>query len=151
MKKVTSALHGANVRDAFSRLIFESEHCLGLGDEHRSLTFRLCQLLVVLLRLVTPFSYLYVFCIWAFGITARHFGSCFPLYYVLLVWMVAEVLFLPYYYYLFVTMSNRNKQLEHVAADTADRFLLVSFSDSITLHPLLGFNIHLDPISPLSS
>jgi len=126
MKKVTSALHGANVRDAFSRLIFESEHSLGLGDEDRSITFRLCQLLVVLLRSVTPLSYLFVFSVWAFEIRARNFGSYFPLYYVLLVWMTAEVLFLPYYYYLFVTMSNRNKQLEHVAADTEDRFLLVS-------------------------
>lgn len=125
MNKVTSSLHGAKVRDAFSRLIFESEHSLGFGDDGRSLTFRLCQLLVVMLRSVTPMSYLYVFSIWAFHIRAQHFGSYYPLYYVLLIWMSAEVLFLPYYYYLFVTFGNRNKLLEHVALSSADRYLLV--------------------------
>lgn len=125
MKKATSSLHGASVRDTFSRFIFESEHSLRLGGEGRSLTFRLCQLLVVSLRAVTPLSYLYVFSVWAFGFRAKHFGSYYPLFYVLLIWMSAEVLFLPYHYYLFVTFGDRNKSLEHVAFSSADRFLLV--------------------------
>jgi len=126
MKQATSSLHGAKLKDTFSRFIFESEHSLGLGGEGRSLSFRLCQLLVVLLRAVTPLSYAYVFLIWMFSITASHFGSYYPLYYVLLIWMSAEVVFLPYQYFLFVTFGNRNKSLEHVALSSTDRFLLVS-------------------------
>jgi len=124
MKQATSSLHGAKLKDTFSRFIFESEHSLGLGGEGRSLSFRLCQFLVVLLRAVTPLSYLYVFSIWTFGITASHFGSYYALYYILLTWMSAEVVFLPYHYFLFVTFGNRNKSLEHVAFSSTDRFLL---------------------------
>ena len=134
MKQATSSLHGAKFKDTFSRFIFESEHSLGLGGEGRSLSFRLCQLLVVLLRAVTPFSYLYVFFIWTFRITASHFGSYYPLYYILLAWMSAEVVFLPYHYFLFVTFGNRNKSLEHVAFSSTDRFLLVRQTQTTFFH-----------------
>lgn len=132
-KQASSSLHLAHSRDAFSRLIFESEHSMGGGDNGRSVLFRLFQLLVVVLRLVTPACYLFLLCVWFFHINAANFLFGPTLYFVLLTWSIAEALFLPYYYLLFLNFSVRNKKLDHVAADTNERFLLVSFYLSLTV------------------
>jgi hypothetical protein len=112
MKRVNSSLHKASSRDSLSRLLFESESSNGGGDGDRSIFFRLCQLGVLLFRLVTPFSYIYLFTLYAqyymhYDVLLRpeqYFGG--PLmYYFLLLWMAVEALFLPYYYYLFTQVT----------------------------------------------
>ncbi|KAJ1440279.1 hypothetical protein B484DRAFT_152274 [Ochromonadaceae sp. CCMP2298] len=125
MKRVNSSLHRAHSRDSFSRLLFESESSNGGGDESRSIFFRLCQLGVLAFRLVTPFSYLYLSTLFALKLQPAQFFGGSAMYYFLLVWMLVEALFLPYYYYLFTQLSKRNGDLEHFASDKQSRFLLV--------------------------
>ena len=126
-KQTTSSLHNAHTKGSFSRLLFESEHSNGSGDSNRSITFRACQCLVVVMRLVTPFSYVFMFSVWALNISSQNLtGINKILYLMLYMWMLAEVIFLPYYYYLFTTLSSRNEELEHLATDRKGRFDLVS-------------------------
>lgn len=124
--QISSSLHLAHSRDALSRLIFESEHSLGGGHQGRSLIFRLFQLLVVFLRLVTPASYLFLLAVWIFRVNSSNFVFGPITYFSLLTWTAAEALFLPYYYLLFVKFGLRNKKLDHVAVDTTERYRLVS-------------------------
>lgn len=125
MKRTTSSLHRAHSKGSFNRLVFESEHSLGGGDHDRSLIFRLCQLVVIVIRAITPLSYLFLAYIYVFNITSKNFYIGELSYYIILVWTIAEVLFFPYYYYLFTKLSHRNHELEHFASDREKRFGLV--------------------------
>lgn len=126
MKRTTSSLHRAHSRSSFNRLVFESEHCLGGGHDGRSILFRFFQLMVVIFRSITPFSYLYLAWIVCNNIGyERYMGGAFT-YNALLIWMLAEALFFPYYYYLFTSLTNsRNEELEHSASDRQARLGLV--------------------------
>jgi hypothetical protein len=117
MKRDNFSLHRAHSRGDFSRLLFESETSNGGGDESRSFLFRLCQLGVLAFRLVTPFSYLYLSTLFALKLQPAQFFGGSAMYFFLLVWMLVEALFLPYYYYLFTQFSKRNGDLEHFASD----------------------------------
>ena len=46
MSRTTSSLLLSRTRGSFDRLVFESEHSNGGGSSDRSITFRLCQVLV---------------------------------------------------------------------------------------------------------
>jgi hypothetical protein len=151
----SSSLHKAHSRHSFNRFLFESEISNGppfgkltnfrccfllissssyLGDKSRSFLFRLCQFFVLLFRLVTPFSYLYL------AIAACHFF--FPivdsnnfllkllpnksvLSWSIFAWMTVEALFFPYYYYLFTRLNDFNEDLDHMAENKEARFKLV--------------------------
>jgi len=54
MKRTTSSLLRAHSRGSLNRLIFESEHSNGGGGDDRSIPYRLCQLIVIIIRLITP-------------------------------------------------------------------------------------------------
>lgn len=63
MTRTTSSLLRAHSRGSFARLILESEQCngpIGQGHNPRSISFRVCQFIVFLFRLVTPFSYIFL-------------------------------------------------------------------------------------------
>ena len=125
MKRTTSSLHRAHSKGSFNRLVFESEHSLGGGDNDRSLIFRFCQLIVVIIRAITPLSYLFLAYIYVFNISSKNFYIGELSYYVIVPWAIAEALFFPYYYYLFTKLSNMNHELEHFASDREKRFGLV--------------------------
>jgi hypothetical protein len=108
MKRTTSSLMRAHSRSSFNRLLFESEHATGGGPKDRSLLFRLCQLVVVIFRSVTPLSYVYLAVLFVYGITPNKMGLGTAFYFFLTAWMVIEALFFPYYLYLFTKLQNLN-------------------------------------------
>lgn len=123
MKRSTSSLNRAHSRGSFSRLVFESESNNGGGDKDRSILFRLCQLVVVCFRLVTPASYAFLGALWWFEYNPIQDQNILLL--ILTSWMCSEAIFFPYYYYLFLKLSKLNSQLEHVASTKETRTRLV--------------------------
>ena len=67
-KRTTSSLMRAHSRGSFNQLVLESAENLGGGRHDRPILFRLLQVFIVVLRLVTPASYLYLMCLasWMF-------------------------------------------------------------------------------------
>eukprot|EP01038_Epipyxis_sp_PR26KG_P009700 gene9700-13057_t len=126
MIRTRSSILRAHSRGSFERLVFESEHSLGGGSPDRSLVFRFAQLVVVLLRSITPLSYLYITYLILFQVTAEKMGLGLIVYYCLLLWSLAEAVFFLYYYNLFTKLSKRNPRLNHFASDTESRLKLVS-------------------------
>lgn len=80
--------------------------------------------MVLILRLVTPTSYIYLFALFYLKLRPEHLGG--PLIYTLLTtWMVIEALFFPYYYFLFVKLNKSKSGLQHFASTKDSRQLLV--------------------------
>lgn len=75
MNRTKSSLQRAHTRSSFARLIFESEHSNGGGHHDRDLIFRLCQMFVLLFRLVTPFSYVFLLTLAYLWYHEMHFFS----------------------------------------------------------------------------
>lgn len=118
MKRSSSSLFKAHSRGSFGRLLFESEHCNGGGSADRSLTFRLSQLLVLVLRIITPISYIYLLSLLFIFSPSQvsWFVGGKLIYNIITFWMVVEATFLPYYCYLFTHLDKkRNKDLPHFA------------------------------------
>jgi hypothetical protein len=120
-----STLLNAHSKHSFSRLLFESKLSNGFGHYDRSITFRFFQLVVLIIRLVTPFSYVYLLALYSFNLGPKDLKVNSPTYYTFLLWMIAEALFFPYYYYLFTKMNILNDELDHYASDKESRFQLV--------------------------
>lgn len=124
MKRTTSSLNRAHSRSSFDRLLFESEHSNGGGHSDRGLLFRLCQLVVIALRLITPFSYVYLVIFFTYGIKADSVLANF-FFLFLTAWMFAEAIFFPYYYHLFNKLNNMKPELDHFASTPSCRKRLV--------------------------
>ena len=81
---------------------------------------------VLLLRLITPLSYLFLITVYIlyvlYGVTAPTDIKSKLLYYVIGLWATAEAVFFPYYYYLFVKISNTEAKGSH-------------FAQGINIHP----------------
>lgn len=120
----TSALLRAKQRHSFFRLLFESEMNNGGGCENRGYLIKFFQLIVVSVRLVTPICYGFFFYALFFPIDKRYFGGPIP-FYIIFLWSLLEVLFLPYYFYLFTVLNHRNEKLPHFAICEESRFKLV--------------------------
>ena len=123
LKRTTSSLLRASSRDSLSRLLFESEHSNGGGGDDRSLFFRFCQLVVLIIRSITPLSYAYV-------VYILIFPNSIPIqrnltYQLFTLWMVIEVLFFPYYCYKFTKILNRNDHLQHLGTSKETRLKLM--------------------------
>lgn len=125
MKRTKSSLIRSHSRDSFSRLVFESEHSNGGGHHNRSLVYRFCQFMVLLLRSITPLSYVFLIYIAIYKVTADKFSFGCVTYWLLLVWALIEALFFPYYYYLFMKLNNLNDKLLHFAVNKETRLKLV--------------------------
>ncbi len=134
MRRSTSSLFHAHSRGSFGRLLFESESNNGGGYEHRSILFRCLQLLVLAFRIVTPISYAYILTLIYLLITSEAdlvprcvgmLGGVIP-FSVLTLWMAIEVIFLPYYCYVFTHLNdNLNEEMQHFASNPASRHELV--------------------------
>jgi hypothetical protein len=61
MSRTTSSLLLSRTRGSFDRLVFESEHSNGGGSSDRSITFRLCQVLVRTYLLI-DFMFMFYIC-----------------------------------------------------------------------------------------
>jgi hypothetical protein len=141
IKRTTSSLLRAHSRNSLNRLLFESEHCNGGGHDDRSLSFRLMQLVVMLLRLVTPLSYLYLIYLCFYvnlhtidNIVYDVFSQKYHLMGVLRIlvfstftlWMIIEALFFPYYCYMFNKLNHKiNHDLSHYGSTPQSRQRLV--------------------------
>ena len=123
-KSASSSLLRAHSRGSFSRLVFESETNNGGGHEDRSLLYRFFQLVVLLMRLVTPASYIFIITLTALQVPPTSFGQNIP-FGLLTIWMIAEALFFPYYYYLFTQLNKSKSELEHFALNKRTRMRLV--------------------------
>lgn len=123
-KTASSSLLRAHSRGSFSRLVFESETNNGGGHKDRSLSYRFCQLVVMLMRLVTPASYIFIITLTAMQVPPTSFGGNIP-FAILTIWMIVEALFFPYYYYLFRLLNKSKSELEHFASNKRTRMRLV--------------------------
>ena len=79
---------------------------------------------MVIFRLVTPSSYVYIAALFYLKLTPDHLGGS-VIYTVLTTWMVIEALFFPYYYFLFVKLNKTKSEMQHFACSTESRQLLV--------------------------
>lgn len=59
-KNTSSSLLFSDSNGHLDRLLFDSKPCNGSGHPERSLTFRLLQIVVLCLRIITPISYVFV-------------------------------------------------------------------------------------------
>jgi len=132
VRTTTSSLLTAHSKGTLNRLVFESEHSNGGGNSDRSLLFRLCQVVVIVMRSVTPLSYIYLIflCSWLilfpeYDFNYQYFGGKIA-FSLITIWMVLEALFFPYYYYIFKRCNLMNPNLEHFACDQATRVRLVT-------------------------
>ena len=113
MKRTHSSLMRAHSRGSFSRLVFESEHSNGGGEPDRSLLFRSVQLFVIIFRLITPFSYVYLASLIYYLAKAGNYALITNIPMVLFtLWMAMEALFFPYYYMLFTHLNSQKHELE---------------------------------------
>jgi hypothetical protein len=120
-----SLLTRSHSTNLLTRLLFESEHSLGGGLEDRSLLFRAFQALVIVIRAVTPLSYLYVLSLYVFQWQPASFALGGRIgFRLILFWTLAEVLFFPYYCYLFFVMNKLNKDLPHFSSNKETRHRL---------------------------
>jgi hypothetical protein len=127
MNKEVSSLSQAHVRGSFARLVLESETCNGpnVGPSAHSILFRLIQILVLCIRLITPLSYVFILYLWYFPRPISYMNGGSLLYSLFTLWMLAEALFFPYYYYLFTYLNNNmNDGLKHYATDRVSRMQL---------------------------
>ena len=101
---------------------------------YRGLFFRLCQLFVVIIRAITPFSYIYLSTLLlALLLPDGKYSSSITQYidindyrFVLLTgYMIIEALFFGYYYYLFNLIDNKKNDLQHFACTKESRKKLV--------------------------
>lgn len=119
-----------------------------------SLLYHFLQCVVIFLRFITPASYLLVFGTlihaiityafnWGYQFNVevflpswlaavlfvfdsqRLFQLSYPMSTILFLYAIAEVLFFPYYYYLFTQIAHVNDDLQHHAQDRAGRMQLV--------------------------
>ncbi|RYG68363.1 hypothetical protein EON64_05350 [archaeon] len=126
-RDLSQSLLRAHSRGSLSRLMFEAEQCNGVTVSHdRSLAFRLVQCAVFLCRLITPFSYVYLLSQCVQPLDPARFPGGPVMYAVFLLWMLAEALFFPYYYYLFTQLNLPNEDLQHLARDAESRRKLVT-------------------------
>lgn len=116
-----SALVRSHSGNFLNRLLFESEHALGGGQENRSVLFRLFQALVIVIRVITPLSFLYVISLYMFRIGPKNFVLGKYMYRIILFWALSEVVFFPYYCYLFYNMNSHNKELSHFSSNKQSR------------------------------
>ena len=123
-KSPSDTLLRAHSRGSFSRLVFESETNNGGGHAERSIFFRLAQIVVLFLRLITPCSYIYLLCLIIFQLQPQQFGG-WTSYVILTGWMCLEALFFPYYYYLFTNLNKQGSNLQHFASNKKTRMRLV--------------------------
>ena len=123
-----SMLIRSQSQSSFTRLVFEAEHATAFGIKDRSVFFRCCQCFVIVIRMVTPFSYFFLLVLWCYDLWPRKMtqGPFSAIFYItLVIWMVIEALFFPYYYYLFSKMSeNMNENLKHLASEPESRMRL---------------------------
>lgn len=151
MIKTKSALLRAHSRGSFARLLLESEQCNGLihPSTNKSLLYRLLQIGVFVSRLITPMSYVFfaLVCLHHYlhidelrvlqflgfpsldteksFFSLRNLSFNKPVYFVFVVWMAVEALFLPYYYLLFRQVLGANRDLQHYCKNQSERMLLV--------------------------
>lgn len=121
----SGALLRAHSRSSLERLIFESEKCNGpISSHNHSFLYRLVQCIVIVCRIVTPLSYLWLLCVLC--------GYCRPelcrmppaVWAAITLWMLVEAIFFPYYCYLFTKLNALNEELQHFASCPASRMLL---------------------------
>ena len=107
--------------------MFESEHSNGAGPASRSLLFRGSQLLVLVVRLITPIAYLYVFLFLMYCFHPALFGAYGAIfgYWLFTAWMLIETLFFPYYLYIFTHLDYKNADLNHFGSTSDKRRKLV--------------------------
>jgi hypothetical protein len=87
--------------------------------------FRLCQVLVLVIRVITPFSYLYLLLLCIYGFKMPYLGT--SIYATLLTtWMCVEALFFPYYYYIFNQLNYKSAHLNHYGSTSEKRRKLVA-------------------------
>jgi hypothetical protein len=123
-RSASSSILKAHSRGSFSRLVFESEPNNGGGHKDRSLCYRFWQFVVLVFRVITPCSYIFLVSIPALNISPSQFGGNVP-FVLLTVWMIVEALFFPYYYYLFVKLNQSEAKLTHFASNKKTRMRLV--------------------------
>ena len=107
-------------------MLFESEKCNfpSISSPH-SFLYRFIQFIVFVFRLITPVSYAYIIYHFFYPVNYEAFPGGVYTYSFLTLWMFAEVLFFPYYYYLFYQLNyNLNHELKHFSQDQASRLLL---------------------------
>jgi hypothetical protein len=122
----SSSLLRAHSRGSFGRLLFESGKCNGpdVTSSH-SLLYRCIQLIVFSFRLITPIAYAYFIYHFFYPVNFHAFPGGVYSYSFLTLWMLAEVIFFPYYYYLFYQLNyNLNHELKHFAQDHTSRMQL---------------------------
>lgn len=138
-----------NNSGSLSRLLFESEYACGYGNRDRGIIYRLCQLVVLIIRAITPISYIYLMVLLCVILLPTHivaavnninhyiYSSSSDSYtvmtiesyesllqslhqsytfYFITMWCVLEVIFFPYYLYLFHILDQKQRQLQHFAA-----------------------------------
>lgn len=132
-KTTSSLLHTASSRNSFTRLLFESEQSGGGGGDDRDLLFRFCQIIVLSIRAITPIAYILVFFRCREFILLQYTWTSYfqmnslwdILRLVLDFWAVIEVLFFPYYLYLFHYLHHLNDNLNHIGLTSNERQKLI--------------------------
>ena len=120
----SSSLLKARSSRSFERLLFGSETSNGGGSDQRSIAFLFCQLIVLVLRAITPFSYIYLLAISFFKVQPEHLGGK-VIYTILTMYMLTEALFFPYYLYLYSKMNKKKHDMNHLAVNKKARMRLV--------------------------
>ena len=125
----SSKLIKAHSTGSFSRFVFESEANNGGGHHDRSILFRICQVVVVVMRLVTPISYVYLIGLLTNIIKPIQYTTTnkytYILFLIFTLWMISEAIFFPYYYYLFSLLNHNRPSLQHLASNKKSRMRLV--------------------------
>jgi len=119
-------LKHARSRGSFNRLLFESQPSMGSDLHKRPPTFVFMQLIVILIRMITPLSYFYLLflCI-DVGSVRKLFPNEF-FFYLFSVWMSVEIVFFPYYYHLFNCLNSSKSPLRHYASTRETRMTLIA-------------------------
>ena len=118
-------LSRANSRGSLDRLLFESSPSNGANLHKRPFTYLFMQLIVLIIRLITPVSYFYLFLMWWLHPIDRYFGNQY-LFYTFTTWMLVEVVFFPYYFHLFNVLNVSRSPLRHYASTPECRTRLLT-------------------------
>lgn len=82
------------------------------------------QFVVLFIRTITPFSYIYLFALWVLNPISQYSSNTFA-FNIFTIWMIIEAAFFPYYYHLYYVLNVAKSPLRHYASSQSMRMLLL--------------------------